>query len=72
MKLTVNGKEEVMEKEALTINDFLKIKEVKMPDMVTIELNGDILDREAFEHTSLKEGDVLELLYFMGGGRIGR
>ena len=39
-----------------------------MPDMVTIELNGDILERETFATTHLKEGDVLELLYFMGGG----
>ena len=70
MKLTVNGKEEVLEAKTLTINEFLKLKEVKMPDMVTIELNGDILDRELFATQELKEGDSLELLYFMGGGQL--
>lgn len=70
MKITVNGKEEVLEASSLSINEFLKIKEVKMPDMVTIELNGEILDRELFASTQIAEGDSLELLYFMGGGSI--
>ena len=37
--------------------------------MVSVELNGDILDREAFDSTNLKDDDQVEFLYFMGGGQ---
>jgi len=40
-----------------------------MPDMVSVELNGQILKRSDFENTVLKDGDKAEFLYFMGGGR---
>ena len=40
-----------------------------MPEMVSVELNGDILDRDAFDTTNLKEDDEVEFLYFMGGGQ---
>jgi sulfur carrier protein len=33
-----------------------------------VELNGDILDRPAYETTPVNESDVIEFLYFMGGG----
>ena len=40
-----------------------------MPEMVSVELNGEFLRREVFESTTLKEGDKVEFLYFMGGGK---
>jgi sulfur carrier protein len=40
-----------------------------MPDMVSVELNETVLQRAEFETTRLREGDRVELLYFMGGGR---
>jgi sulfur carrier protein len=48
---------------------LLADQKVKMPDMVSVELNGDILDRSSFESTTIKDGDKMEFLYFMGGGR---
>ena len=39
-----------------------------MPEMVSVELNGDILDRDAFATTQLSNDDEVEFLYFMGGG----
>ena len=68
MNLHINGKLEVIQKDIITVSQLLEIKQVKMPDMVTIELNGDILDRADFESKQLNDGDKLELLYFMGGG----
>ncbi|MHC4087967.1 MAG: sulfur carrier protein ThiS, partial [Planctomycetota bacterium] len=44
-------------------------QKVKMPDMVSVELNGQILRRTEFEQTVLKNDDKVEFLYFMGGGR---
>ena len=68
MNIKINGKEETLDNQKVTITELLKIKNVDMPDMVTVEHNGDILDREKFESTQVNDGDVIEFLYFMGGG----
>ena len=68
MKIKLNGEEKNIDKDALTITELLADQNVKMPEMVSVEYNGDILDREAFPSTNVKEGDVVEFLYFMGGG----
>ena len=69
MKLQINGEKEQVDSDSITITDLLKLKKVKMPEMVSVELNGDILDRDAFDTTNLKEDDEVEFLYFMGGGQ---
>jgi len=67
MKLIVNGKESDFT-DSLTVSELLVEQKVKMPDMVSVELNGQILRRTEFEETILKEDDKIEFLYFMGGG----
>ncbi len=70
MELTVNGKPATIDgKEVLDIVALLGELKVEQPDYVTVELNGEILDREAFPSTTVKSGDSVEFLYFMGGGR---
>ncbi len=67
MKITVNGEEAEIENK-VSVSDLLTVRKVKMPDMVSVELNGEIVDRKTFSETFLKEGDKVEFLYFMGGG----
>lgn len=67
MKLIVNNKE-IESNTPLTVNGLLTEQSVKMPDMVSVELNDRILKRSEFEATQLKDGDRIEFLYFMGGG----
>lgn len=50
-----------------TVGDLLRELEIKT-DRVAVELNLEIVDREDFEHRSLKQGDRLEILSFIGGG----
>ena len=68
MKIKLNGEEATLDKESITISELLALKDVKMPDMVSVEHNGDILDRDKFDTTQVKEADQVEFLYFMGGG----
>lgn len=70
MKIKINGEEKELEKE-VTISELLVIHNVQMPEMVSVELNGEILDRDDFDGTHVKENDTIEFLYFMGGGSIG-
>ncbi len=69
MNLTVNGKPAAIDnKETLDVTTLLTELKVETPEYVTVELNGEILDRENFATTSVKNGDSIEFLYFMGGG----
>jgi sulfur carrier protein len=38
------------------------------PGRVVIELNRDVLPRDAYQNTLLKEGDAVEIVHFVGGG----
>ena len=68
MKIVVNGHETNLT-DGLTVNQLLVEQKVKMPDMVSVELNGQILRRTKFDQTILKDDDKVEFLYFMGGGQ---
>jgi sulfur carrier protein len=67
MKLVING-EDVGSKDGISVSQLLVEQNVKMPEMVSVELNGNIVRRENFDTTNLAEGDKVEFLYFMGGG----
>ena len=68
MNLVVNGKDTDIT-DTLTISELLTKEDVKMPQMVSVELNGQILKRSEFETTKLKDDDKVEFLYYMGGGQ---
>lgn len=65
MKLTINGESRVVPAENLTI----LVEQLGMKaDRVAIELNREIVPRERWLKTSLKDGDQLEIVHFVGGG----
>jgi sulfur carrier protein len=69
MNLTVNGKPaSITEENPVSITHLLEALNVAQREYVTVELNGDILDRGDFEGATVKDGDTVEFLYFMGGG----
>ena len=68
MKLTVSGKTKDYEG-GITVADLIEIEKVETPIYVTVSLNDEFLKSDSYEATSLAEGDVVEFLYFMGGGR---
>ena len=68
MKVQING--ELTElRDGLSISELLVEHKVQMPDMVSVELNGEILSRGNFPQTQVRDGDRVEFLYFMGGGQ---
>ena len=69
MNLVINGKEANIT-DGLTVTELLAQENVQMPDMVSVELNGQILKRTRFDRTVLKDDDKVEFLYFMGGGSV--
>jgi sulfur carrier protein len=69
MNLVVNGKK-TDTTDGLTVSELLVKEDVKMPEMVSVELNGKILKRSEFETTTLNDDDQVEFLYYMGGGSV--
>lgn len=68
MKITVAGeKKEVAE--GLTVAALIEQEKVETPQYVTVSINEEFLESGTFESTVLQEGDEVEFLYFMGGGR---
>ena len=68
MKITVAGeKKEVAEN--LTVAQLIEQENVETPQYVTVSINEEFLESGAFDTHVLKEGDEVEFLYFMGGGR---
>jgi sulfur carrier protein len=65
MQLKVNGKSE--EFSGGSVLDLLKTKKIG-PQMVAVEVNDSMVEREQLATTELKEGDRLEFLFYMGGG----
>lgn len=50
-----------------TVGDLLRELGIKT-ERVAVELNLEILDRKEFDQRSLKQGDRVEILSFIGGG----
>ncbi len=65
MEITINGKNETID--ATTILEVLKAKEIDH-QLVAVELNTQIIEQEQLATTSIKDGDKLEFLFYMGGG----
>jgi len=52
----------------ITVKELLDIQKVEMQDYVTVQINDELVDRADFDTLTVKEGDTVEFLYFMGGG----
>jgi len=65
LQLKINGKFE--EFPGGSVLDRLKTKKIE-PQMVAVEVNDSMVEREQLATTELKEGDRLEFLFYMGGG----
>ena len=66
MEIKINGKKESITKET-TIASILEAKKVR-PEMVAVEVNGELIERESYKNHKLKDSDELEFLYYMAGG----
>ena len=66
MQVKINGK--VEEISGGTVLDLLQAKKIE-PQMVAVEVNDTMLDRNHFATTSLSDSDRVEFLFYMGGGR---
>ena len=67
MQIQVNGEGRTASA-GETIADLLRELDIR-PDRVAVEVNTEILDRQEFDRRGLREGDRVEIISFIGGGR---
>lgn len=68
MTITVAGNKKNYEK-GLTVQQLIEFENVENPQYVSVTLNDDFVRSSEFAATVLHDGDNVEFLYFMGGGR---
>lgn len=66
MTLTVNGNPVLLDS-PVSLTDYLEQNQYRIAQ-IAIERNGEILPKSRYAETLLKEGDVIEIVTFMGGG----
>jgi sulfur carrier protein len=65
--ITANGKPVEISGE-ITVTKLLEEAQVEMPEYVSVQVNDEMILRADFDKTIVKEGAVVEFLYYMGGG----
>lgn len=65
ISITVNG--ETRRTAATTVADLVRELELD-PARVAVEHNGEIAPRSTLDEVALGDGDVLEIVHFVGGG----
>lgn len=67
MTIQVNG-EPFQTEIPISVTTLLKEARVEAPEYVTVQLNQQFIRRDDFDTTVLSDGDVVDSLYYMGGG----
>ena len=68
-KITVNGEAQEVQL-PLSLTELIKQNNVLQPELVSVQVNDDFVDRNEWDGLQIKEGDVVDFLYFMGGGAL--
>jgi sulfur carrier protein len=66
VKIKLNGEEKEIT-DGVTLIGLLEQLKIR-PARVVVERNRDIVSRDAYGATLLREGDSLEIVHFVGGG----
>ena len=68
-KIIVNGEAQEVQL-PISLTELIRKNNVLQPEMVSVQVNDDFVDRDEWDKVSIKEGDAVDFLYFMGGGDI--
>ncbi|MGG4487928.1 sulfur carrier protein ThiS [Metabacillus idriensis] len=67
MTLKVNGSMVALQSSVRTVQDLLAFYKVSNK-IVIVEHNSEIIAKEEYAKTVINDGDVLEIVHFVGGG----
>lgn len=67
IQIYINGKSELVN-EKFNLLDFLSKREIR-PEVVSVELNGQLLKRENFKDAIVQDNDQVEIIFHLSGGQ---
>jgi sulfur carrier protein len=68
MNITLNGKEIVVN-EPITLEQLLQTQNIAPEkDGIAVALNWEVIHKQKWHETQLKQGDVIEIVHAMQGG----
>ena len=67
MKILLNNREELVDKEFISISELLIVKKLSFK-MRIIKVNGMLIPKSGYDTTFVKNGDNVQVIYLMSGG----
>lgn len=67
MKITLNNNPEIIEGNTITVNQLLQVKNFTFK-MLIIKINGTLVQKDAYETTTIYDGDEVSVLHLISGG----
>lgn len=67
MKILLNDREEIFDRESLTVSEMLKVKKFSFR-MRIIKINGILIPKSDYDSVVIHEDDIVQMLYLMSGG----
>ncbi len=67
MTITVAGNKKEYE-DGLKLTELIEKEDIESPEYVTVTINDEFISKADVPETEVKDGDVVEFLYYMGGG----
>jgi sulfur carrier protein len=67
MKILLNNRKEEFEKDTISVNEMLILKNFTYR-MRIVKINGLLIAKEKYDSTIIRDGDEVQMLYLMSGG----
>lgn len=67
MKITLNNREEIVERDSLTIEELIEYKNYTFKLLVT-KINDQLVKKDDRKTTFIKDGDKVVVLHMISGG----
>ncbi len=67
MKITLNNRSEDFKGQELTVSEIMELKSFKFK-MLIVRLNDQLINKEDYATTFVKDGDDLKIIHLVSGG----
>ncbi|HEX2976990.1 MAG TPA: sulfur carrier protein ThiS [Bacteroidales bacterium] len=67
MKITLNNREEIFDRDTMSVSEMLDLKKFSFR-MRIIKINKVLIGRDEYERTIIRDGDDVQMIYLMSGG----
>jgi len=67
MIIDLNNRTEEFPKEPMTVSEILSFKNFTFPQII-VKLNGKLIKKPTYTMTTVKSGDILNIIHLISGG----